>query len=356
MSRKILLLCMALLFALFVVPTGSIESTALAESQPVVVKVAPSTLPPPPAFGQTLVIDSQLKLIGTVTKGQVKPEIYWSQTLAKATDLTTAVQTGLADMALIRPYGEPGKLPLSSIGEMPGISTDLWALLWAYWDLVNQDPIKSSEMAKFKMRPIWTIFTQEVIIISKGPIRTLADIKGKKTSAGGIAAEILKSLGAVPLAMSPTEQYEGLLRGTIDAIAAPPDAMQVFKFYDAGKYITNLPLGPRLQPFVINQDTWNKLSADTQKGITDALPDLINLSYKKIFEDTNGPVFKEMKAAGVQIIDLPAGDLAEVEKIRAAYADKWAADQEAKGLAGKKVLADYRSLAEKYEKKSPYKK
>jgi hypothetical protein len=75
-----------------------------------------------------------------------------------------------------------------------------------------------------------------------------------------------------------------------------------------------------------------------------------------MFEDTNGPVFKEMAAAGVQVINLNAADLAEVEKIRSAYADKWAADQEAKGLAGKKVLADYRTLVAKYEKKSPYKK
>ena len=355
MLKRILFLCLALVLVLIAVLTGCTKSTP-AETQPFVMKVAPSTVPPPPALGQTLVLDNQLKNIATLTKGRIKPEIYWSQTLAKATDMTSAVQTGLADMALIRPYGEPGKLPLSSIGEMPGVSTDMWSLLWAYWDLVNQEPIKTSEMAKYKMRPIWTVFTQEVILITKGPVRTLADVKGKKIAAGGIAAEILKSLGAVPLAMSPTEQYEGLLRGTIDGIAAPPDAMQVFKFYEAGKYITNLYLGPRMQPFVINQDAWDKLPADLQKIITNALPDQINISYKGMFEDTNGPVYKEMAAAGVETIKLSAADLAEVEKIRAAYADKWAADQEAKGLAGKKVLADYRSLVAKYEKKSPYKK
>jgi TRAP-type C4-dicarboxylate transport system substrate-binding protein len=355
MAKRIPFLFLATILVLMAVLAGCTKSSP-AETQIFVMKVAPSTVPPPPALGQTLVLDNQLKNIETLTKGRIKPEIYWNQTLVKATDMTAGVQSGLTDMALIRPYGEPGKLPLSSIGEMPGISSDLWSLLWAYWDLVNQEPIKTSEMAKYKMRPIWTVFTQEIILISKGPIRTLADVKGKKIAAGGIAAEILKSLGGVPLAMSPTEQYEGLLRGTIDGIASPPDAMQVFKFYEAGKYITNLYMGPRIQPFVINQDAWDKLPSDLQKIITNALPNQINISYKSMIEDTNGPVFKEMAAAGVQIIDLSAADKAEVEKIRSAYADKWAADQESKGLAGKKVLADYRSLVAKYEKKSPYKK
>jgi len=353
MPKKILFLSLALILVLFAALTSCATKTPAAVQ---VVKVAPSTLPPPPALGQTLVIDNQLKLIGTNTKGQVKPEIYWSQTLAKATDLTSAMQSGLADMALIRPYGEPGKLPLSAVGEMPGISNDMWALLWAYWDLINQEPILSSEMTKYKMKPIWTIYTQEINIISKDPIRTVADLKGKKVAAGGIAAEILTSLGAVPLSMSPTEQYEGLQRGTADAIAAPIDAMQVFKFFDAGKYVTYLPLGPRLQPFVINTDVWSKLPSSSQKAINNSLSDLINLSYKNMVEDTNGQVLQQMKAAGVQFIDLSASDMAAIQKIRADYADKWAAALDAKGLAASKVLADYRSLAAKYEKKSPYKK
>jgi TRAP-type C4-dicarboxylate transport system substrate-binding protein len=184
MPKKILFLCLALILVLFAVLTSCATSTPAAETKPFILKVAPSTVPPPPALGQTLVLDNQLKNIETLTKGRIKPEIYWSQTLVKATDMTTGIQSGLADMALIRPYGEPGKLPLSSIGEMPGISTDLWSLLWAYWDLVNQEPIKTSEMAKYKMHPIWTVFTQEVILISKTPIRSLADVKGKKIAAG----------------------------------------------------------------------------------------------------------------------------------------------------------------------------
>ena len=117
-----------------------------------------------------------------------------------------------------------------------------------------------------------------------------------------------------------------------------------------------MSLGPRLQPVVINQDKWNTLPADVQKIFNDISKDCTNLSYTTIIKDTNEAVLKEFSNSKVEVIELSAADKAEVRKIQAAYADKWAADQEAKGLPGKKVISDYRALAAKYEITSPYKK
>jgi TRAP-type transport system periplasmic protein len=320
-----------------------------------ILKYAPSTLAASPVIGQTLVVMDQSKLLETRTNGQIKIDIYWSQTLAKATELSAGVASGLIDMTHLRPYGEPGKLPLSCVGEMPGVSSDLWALQYAYFDLVRQEPI-ASELAKFKCKPVYGLMTQEINIISRVPIRSLADLKGKKIASGGIAGEELKQLGATTLAMSPVEQGEGLLRGTIDGISAPIDAMYSFKFHEAGKYLTIMNLGPRIQPIVINQDTWNKLPANVQKVFNDSAHDLIDIAYVDIIKNSNDVIWKEFENTKVEIIMLNAADLATIKQIQDAYGDKWAADQEAAGLAGKKVLADYRSLAAKYEKTSPYKK
>jgi TRAP-type C4-dicarboxylate transport system substrate-binding protein len=334
-------------------PTTSAPPPSTAKA--VVLKYAPSTLNATPMIGQTLVVTNQCKLLETRTNGQIKIDIYWGQTLAKATELSAGVASGLIDMTHLRPYGEPGKLPLSTIGEMPGISDDLYALSWAYYDLVRQEPILS-ELNKYKSKTVYTLFTQEVDLISRVPIRSLADLKGKKIASGGIAGEELKQLGAVTLAMSPVEQSEGLLRGTIDGISAPVDAMSSFKFYDSGKYVTRIALGPRIQPIVINQDTWNKLPADVQKVFNDSVKDLIDISYKDIIIVSNEKIWKEFADAKVEVIELSAADKAELKKIQSAYGDKWAADQEAAGLPGKKVLADYRALTEKYAQTSPYKK
>jgi TRAP-type transport system periplasmic protein len=334
--------------------TSTSTSSSTAANQ-IVLKYAPASLQSSPVLGQTLTVTEQFKLIQDRANGKLKVDIYWSQALVKATDLASAISSGLADMTHLRPYSEPGKLTLSTVGEMPGVSDDQWALVWAYWDLINQEPLVS-ELGKFKARPIWTLLTQELQIVSKTPIRTLADLKGKKINAGGIGGEELKLLGATILNMSPVEQSEALLRGTIDAIAAPYDAAYSFKFYESGKYITNISLGPRVQPVVMNQDTWKNLPADMQKVFTDSAADCINISYTSIIKETNDIILKEMKAANVEFIDLNAADKATIRKMQADYGDKWAAAQDAAGLAGTKVLADYRKLVAKYEPLSPYKK
>jgi TRAP-type transport system periplasmic protein len=338
-----------------VATTTTTTSTATTVINPIVLKYAPSTLAASPVLGQTLVLVDQIKLLESRTNGQIKIDVYWSQTLAKATDLATGVNSGLIDMTHLRPYGEPGKLPLSSVGEMPGISTDLSALQYAYFDLVRQEPI-ASELAKFKCKPVYGLMTQETNIISRVPIRSLADLKGKKIAAGGIAGEELKQLGAVTVAMSPVEQGEGLLKGTIDGIVAPIDAMYSFKFYEGGKYLTVMNLGPRIQPIVINQDAWNKLPANVQQVFNDSAHDLLDIAYVDIIKNSNDVIWKEFANSKVEIINLSAADVSAIQQIQSAYGDKWAADQEAAGLAGKKVLADYRSLVAKYEKTSPYKK
>jgi TRAP-type C4-dicarboxylate transport system substrate-binding protein len=327
-------------------------STKTEVVKPVVLKLT-TTAGPPPSMGLTLTQSEIAELFKERTEGRVEIEIYWSETLASGKETVNALQTGIADIAYLRTFAEPGKVPLCTASELPGISNDNWSLLWAYWDLMNQPEI-SAELEQYNLKPICTLLIAEQQLISKEPIRSLADLAGKKVAASGVSAEIIEGLGGVPLAMSPSEQYEGLLRGTIDAICAPVDAIQAFKFYEGGKYFTQIQIAPRMHPFVINKDSWNKISAKDQEIITDLLPELHQIAYDTILVDTAGEAIKAMQDAGVEFISFSAADEAEVQKVRAAYADKWAEDMEAQGLPGNKVLNDYRTFAAEYEKTSPY--
>ena len=344
-------LCLVLIIFLTTAFVGCSEEEPTS-AQPVVLKLT-TTNGPPPSMGLTLTQTNIAKLFEERTSGRVKIEFYWSETLAKGTETVNALQTGIADIAYLRSFAEPGKIPLCTASELPGISNDNWSLLWGYWDLMNQ-PELSGELGKYNLKPICSLLIAEQQILSKAPIRSLADLSGKKLGSSGVAAEIIKGLGGTALAMSPGEQYEGLLRGTIDGVCAPVDAIQAFKFYEGAKYFTQVQIAPRMHPFVVNKDAWNKISAKDQKAITDSLDDLMKIAYDTILVDTAGVATKAMKDSGVEFISLSAAEEAQVQKVRAAYADKWAADLEAKGSPAKKVLNDYRTFAAKYEKKSPY--
>jgi len=282
-------------------------------------------------------------------------EIYWSETLAKGTETVNALETGIADFAYLRSFAEPGKIPLCTASELPSISNDNWALLHAYWDLMNQPEI-AGELDKHNLKPICSYLIAQQNIISRTPIRTVADVTGKKIAASGVNAEIIKGIGGVPLAMSPAEQYEGITRGTVDAIVAPIDAIGSFKFYEGAKFFTQVVICPRMHPVVMNKDTWNKISPQDQKILTDLLPDFLNIAYDTIMNQTLGPTIQTMKDNNVEFISFNASDEAAVQKVRESYAAKWASDMEAKGLPGNKVLADYKAFAAKYEQTSPNKK
>jgi TRAP-type transport system periplasmic protein len=336
--------------------TSAAPKPSTAAGAPIIIRLAPATSPPPPAMGLTLSATELARILETKSNNKVKFEIYFSETLAKGTELVSAVQNNIANMAFLRSFGEPGKIPLATISELPGITSDMWAMLSAYTDLMNQEPLLG-ELSKYNMKPITSVMIMEQQLICRVPIRSMADLQGKKIAGSGVAADVIKGLGATAVNVAPPEQYEALLRGTVDAICAPQDAIQAFKFYEAGKFfIANVAIAPRVHPVVMNGDTWKSLPPDVQKAFVDAVPELIKSAYETITIQTGGAAMKAMQDAKVEMINFNDADLAKVQQARADYADKWAADTEAKGLPGKKILADFRALAAKYEPLSPYKK
>ena len=358
-GTKGLILVFASLFlmASFVNLSPLRPTLAQAQPKPIKLKVCPLITLPPPAGGMTLAINESCKLIERRTNGRVAFELYWAESLAPGKELVTALNKGITDVAVYSPAYEPGKVPLETIGNMPGISDDYWARATAYWELISKHPALRAELAQWKIRPIGVfMISKQGLITSKVPVRSLADLKGLKIAAAGPGADAVKAYGGVPVAMTPSEQYEGLQRGTINAITTPLITSIEFKFHEQSKYYTYFDFGSRLYPMGINQDVWDKIPAQDQKIIGDSLPDIIKLAYDAFFKIGDPEAVEIMKKRGIELIDPNAADKAELLKLQDGLADKWAADMEAKGLPGKAVLSEFRNLVLKYEKISPYKK
>jgi TRAP-type transport system periplasmic protein len=313
--------------------------------------VAPGGSNAPPSMGMTLQCVSIADLVKERTKGQITLKNYWGQALVKQGDVVTGLQTDICDIGMISAHVEPGKVPLALVGQQPGVGTDMWARSMAYNDICAQDPEKS-ELSKYNIRNLTVLMTTEQYIISRVPIRSLADVKGKKMATSGTQAKILSELGGVGVAMNPGEQVDGLSKGTIDAIICPTSAVNDFKFYESGKYFIRIPFGYRTYPMGINMDVWNKISPDLQKILIDAQPDMIKMAYEDYLKGDNIAI-KAMQDNKIEFIEMSAADLATVASVHTKIADDWAATL---GEAGKKILADYRALESKYEQVSPYKK
>jgi TRAP-type C4-dicarboxylate transport system substrate-binding protein len=332
-------------------------------SAPYVLSMAPCNVPqpapdgsnPPPA-GASLFYRKYIEIITAKTNGQVKIEPYWAQTLVPVNQMVNGVSTGVADIGGEAQDKEPGKLPLSMVAMQPGFGTDWWAQSMAFWDLLNQEPLLS-EYGKYGILPLSPVFIPDYNLIATKPIRTLADLKGKKISASGMQAQTLSLLGAVPIAMSPTEQYEGMQKGTIDGNTASYSPIADFKFYEVAKNITLFPFGGKMQLQMINKNAWAKLPPDIQAIFKAAIPDSIQANIDCFFvkDQPMFPLSPDLvKANKLELIKPSAEDIAALKQIQGKMADQWAAETDKAGMPGSKVTADYRSLIAKYEKISTF--
>jgi len=117
-------------------------------------------------------------------------------------------------------------------------------------------------------------------LVSKTPIRSVADLKGVKIrSPEGLAAEVFKRAGASPVAIPFSEVYTSLEKGIVDAA----DASAYVNNTATGLHkVAHYPIYPGIHSqavlqFIVNKDTWN--------GLTDAERTILDTWYLAAYTD-----------------------------------------------------------------------
>jgi TRAP-type C4-dicarboxylate transport system substrate-binding protein len=111
----------------------------------------------------------------------------------------------------------------------------------------------------------WT--TSAYVLTCREPLRTMADLRGKRVRATGGNAEMLKMAGMVPVGATLVEAVGLLQRGGLDCQHGIIDWVRTFGYGDVAKYIMDYPLGlsgPALG-ILMNRDAWNSLTPEQKK-------------------------------------------------------------------------------------------
>jgi TRAP-type C4-dicarboxylate transport system substrate-binding protein len=111
----------------------------------------------------------------------------------------------------------------------------------------------------------WT--TSAYVLTCREPLKTLADLKGKRVRATGGNAEMLKMAGMVPVGATLVEAVGLLQRGGLDCQHGIIDWVRTFGYGDVAKYIMDYPLGltgPALG-ILMNRDTWKSFTPEQRK-------------------------------------------------------------------------------------------
>jgi TRAP-type transport system periplasmic protein len=154
--------------------------------------------------------------------------------------------------------------------------------------------------------------SQPSSIVSRTPIRHLADIKGKKLRvlAADMQQEMIKRLGGSPVAMTLGDVLPAIQQGAIDGAVLALTVDATMRYYDAAKYITQTG-----QPFIfsmafVSKKWFDALPKDLQTIIdTDAGKAAAEVNpWEADFFNKEAELWKQHG----EIINLPADEQAQM--------------------------------------------
>ena len=132
------------------------------------------------------------------SNGSIKIDFYANQTLTKGNQAWQAVRKGIADMSWVTMGSYPGMNLLMEIINQPGMGFDTaMEAVDRLYAITDKVPAAAKPFSSNKVLAMFSGDPGTGVLISKTPIRTLEDLKGKKIRcAAGAYLDMLKALGA----------------------------------------------------------------------------------------------------------------------------------------------------------------
>jgi TRAP-type C4-dicarboxylate transport system substrate-binding protein len=207
------------------------------------------------------------------TNGQVTIQFFWNSSLAKMPEMLEAVQKGTADMGNILAAYFPQVFPLHGTLEGLTVFHDKPLARIIMNETLDQSvPEAEAEWGKAGLVKIFaTCPNANYYIYTVPPITKLSDFKGLKIRAtGSLNPTIVKALEGTTVGLTGTDEYDALVKGTIDGTVEDLDSVVRFRAIELVKSVTLTGVGANNgMTACMKADVWKQLPPDVQKVITD---------------------------------------------------------------------------------------
>ncbi len=206
-------------------------------------------------------------------------------------------------------------------------------------------PSCTAEFKKANLVPLagWT--TSAYKLACREPVKSMADLKGKRVRATGGSAELMSMAGAVPIAATLPEAVNLLQRGGMDCQFGVNSWLKVFGYADFAKYQTDYPLGitgPAIG-LMMNRDTWNKFTPEQKKiHMKYAAQISASLAIGQFIDEDEEILGTLIKDKGLQVLKVsdPQDFEALIAKFETAQRAKNIADAKKFGVADPGAILD----------------
>ncbi len=317
-------------------------STIPAQAQ---IKLTYANFPPAPTF-PCVQMERWKTEVEKRTNGKVAIQTFPGSTLLNPKNMFDGVVTGTADIGCLAMSYAPGRFPVSEAVDQPiGFSSAKAASLVLY-DLIAKYNPKEFEQVK-----IITLFTcPPANIMTKKPVKSLKKLKGMELRVGGTQADIIKTLGGIPVAMPQSDTPEALQKGVVKGHVS---SMEVLKDFNYAAYTPNatiVNLWVVTFAVVMNKDKWSALPKDVKQVIDDLSREQALWTGTYVDNHVKEALAWSKEKYNLKIYQLPKSEQDKIPTLLKPLIDNYTKRAAAAGLPGDQLMKDVYELKAKYEK------
>ena len=257
------------------------------------------------------------------TNGEVNIDIQWGGALFKANAAAQAIADGVADLGTVIAVYFPQEMLSYSFADLPMRNEDAWVGMRATDELMRTSDAITKSLADQNLVYIGTFTTSAVNIACKDvAIRTVEDIAGLKVRGVGAYGDTFRDFGANMVAMPIYDAYQGLDTGLLNCSQGYSYAVAALKQQEVMTSYTLLNWGQvGALGIFMNKDVYDSLDAETQSAMADAGIAMAD-KLGELITAANDAALETMKDAGVEVVDLPAGERDKLVQQGKQYVDE----------------------------------
>jgi len=289
---------------------------------------------PPPATFPCVQMERWADEVESRSSGRIAVQTFPSGTLLAAKNIFDGVADGTADIGCFAMSYQPGRFPVSEAIDLPHFFPSSKVAT-----RVLLDTIAHFAPAEFSRVKILALFTcPPAVVMSSKPVETLEDLAGMSLRSSGTAAEAVRRLGGIPVAMPQSEAPDALQKGVVNGNVSSGEVLMDMNYaaYCPFVYPADLPVVSFA--VVMNAAKYQALPADV-RAVLDGLMEEHSLWTAAYVDDhVDKSIAWARENRGLKVAAVAEADRARMRTTLGPLLEDYAARVEKAGLPGTELL------------------
>jgi TRAP-type C4-dicarboxylate transport system substrate-binding protein len=274
-------------------------------------------------------------------------KINWKEayagSLLKPTMVLEGTRDGITDIGFEPTIFHPDKLPFEQVSFMVPFTTSDVVLVGKVIEKMHQtNPAFKAQYDKYNVVRLAGSSYDSYELLSTHPVKSFADLQGKKIATAGAALQWLRGTPATPVQSNMMLYYNSAKTGVIDGFIIFPSAFKGMKYPEAAPSLTVTGFGAQYAAaLLVNKGVWNKMPPALQKILHESALEWGDKADAMMQNLGNEGITLTKSFPNGQVITLTREEQAKWANAMPNIAKEWADRLDKQNQPGTKVLAAY---------------